>query len=139
MQQRRSLSAILALGFLLVSPMAWGCEGTSVQNCSMSDCPMTDQHEADGCHDSDSSSVHGSSSCDAGPEVWIACCDAPVDPEPAKVDSASARVHSTVPLIILAERIEVDPPPRPPDLISEAISSQQHELGRFTLLSSFLL
>jgi hypothetical protein len=100
---------------------------------------MPERTEVDGCKESETSSDHGPSSCDAGPEVWIACCDAPVDPEPAKVDSASSSDHGTSPLIILAERVEIEPPSRPPDLISEAISSQQHALGRFTLLSSFLL
>ena len=144
MRRQRTLVTILALGILLVSPMAWGCEGTGMQNCSMSDCPMPDQPAAGGCHEPDGVSgdgpAHdGAPGCDPGPEVWIACCDAPVDQEPAKVDSASAWVHSTVPLIVLAERVEPQARSRPPDLISEAISSQQHELGRFTLLSSFLL
>lgn len=139
MHQQRTAVAIIALGVLFVSPFAWGCEGTGMKNCSMSDCPMTEAPMADDCHDSSAPVEHDSSGCDAEPEVWIACCDAPVDQEPAKVDSASNWDHSTTPLIVLAERIEVQLPARPPDLISEAISSQQHELGRFTLLSSFLL
>jgi len=139
MRQRRIIVAILALGILFVSPFAWGCEGTGMQNCSMSDCPMTDEQPADDCHESAAMAEHDSSSCDAEPEMWIACCDAPIDQEPAKVDSASNWDHSTIPLIVLAETVEIQPPSRPPDLISEAISSQQHELGRFILLSSFLL
>lgn len=139
MRKRQTLSAILALGLLFVSPIAWGCEGTGMQDCSMSNCPMPDQQESAGCHEPDSSSDHGSSGCEPGPEVWIGCCQAPVEPEPAKLDSVSFGDHGTTPLVVLAERVEVEPPLRPPDLISEAISSQQHELGRFTLLSSFLL
>jgi len=100
---------------------------------------MTDEQPADDCHESAAMAEHDSSSCDAEPEMWIACCDAPIDQEPAKVDSASNWDHSTIPLIVLAETVEIQPPSRPPDLISEAISSQQHELGRFILLSSFLL
>lgn len=119
--------------------MAWGCEGPDMQDCSMSNCPMPDQQESEGCHEPDSSSDHGSSGCDAGPVMWIACCEAPVDPEPGKLDSVSCCDHDTTPLVVLAERVEVEPPLRPPDHIAEAISSQQHELGRFTLLSSFLL
>ncbi len=139
MRKRLTLSAILALGLLLVSPMTWGCEGTGMQDCSMSNCPMPDQQKSDSCHRADSSSDHDSSGCDASPVIWIACCGAPGDPEPAKLDSASFCDHDTTPLVVLAERVEFEPPLRPPDLISETISSQQHELGRFTLLSSFLL
>lgn len=128
MWQRRTIVAILALGFLFVSPFAWGCEGTGMQNCSMSDCPMTDEQPVDDCHEPAPMTEHDPSSCDA-----------PIDQEPAKVDSAYNRDHSTIPLIVLTETVEIRPPSRPPDLISETISTQQHELGRFTLLSSFLL
>jgi hypothetical protein len=100
---------------------------------------MTDEKPADDCHESAPMAEHGSSSCDAQPELWIACCDAPIDQEPVKVDAASNWDHNTTPLIVLMETVEIQPHSRPPDLISEAISSQQHELGRFTLLSSFLL
>lgn len=139
MRQQRTLVAIFAFGVLFVSPFAWGCEGTGVQNCSMSDCPMTHESEVDDCHDSAAPPQHETSGCDAEPEVWIACCDAPVDQKPAKVESAAFLDHGATPLIVLAERVEIQPPSRPPDFVSEAISAQQHELGRFTLLSSFLL
>lgn len=110
-----------------------------MKSCSMSDCPMTEERAVDDCHESDDMTEHDSSGCDTGPETWIACCDAPPDQEPVKVESVSNWGHSPTPLIVLAESVEIRPPYRPPDLISEAISSQQHELGRFTLLSSFLL
>lgn len=139
MRQRQTLSTILALGILLVSPLAWACEGAGVQDCSMSNCPMPDQQGSVGCHESEASTDHSLSDCGADLEMWIACCEAPVDPEPAKLDAASSSTHGTTPLVVLAEQVEVDPPARPPDLIAEAISSQQHELGRFTFLSSFLL
>lgn len=139
MKQRRAIALTLALGVLLVSPIAWGCEGTGVQDCSMSDCPMTQQQEAEDCHQSAAPIEPDSFACDADPEIWIACCDAPIDQEPAKIDATSSSDHGATPLVILAERLEVQPPTRPPDLASEAISAQQHELGRFTLLSSFLL
>ena len=139
MQRRQTSVAILALGLLLVSPFAWGCEGTGMQNCSMSDCPMTDPQPVDDCHESVPMAEHESSSCDAQPESWLALCDAPIDQEPVNVDSAPNWDHSTTPLIGLAATVEIQLHSMPPDLISEAISSQQHELGRFTLLSSFLL
>ena len=139
MRQQRTFATILALGLLLLPPVAWGCEATGMLNCSMSDCPMPDQLESDGCHESEPVSDHALSGCDATPEAWIACCDAPVDREPAKVASAASWSQATTPLIMLAERIEPRSPSGPPDFISEAISARQHELGRFTLLSSFLL
>jgi len=110
-----------------------------MQNCSMSGCPMTEESMAEDCHQSAAPAEHTSAACDANPQAWIACCKAPIDQEPAKVDSASNWDHSTTPLIVLVETIKIQHPSRQPDLISEAISSQQHELGRFTLLSSFLL
>jgi len=139
MRQRRTLVAVLALGLILVSPFAWGCEGTGMQNCSMSDCPMTDPQPDDDCHQSAPMAEHETSSCDSQPEMWIALCDAPIDQEPVNVDSAPNLDHSATPLIGLAATVEIQPHSRPPDLITEAISSQQHELGRFTLFSSFLL
>lgn len=139
MRRQRTLVAILALGILFVSPLAWGCEGTGMQNCSMSSCPMTAEPEPDDCHESAAPAEHDSTGCDAESESWIAYCDAPVDQEPAKIDSASCWDHRTTPLVLSAEHLEIQPPSRPPDLISEVITSQQHELGRFTLLSSFLL
>lgn len=139
MQRQRSLAAMLALGILLVTPMAWGCQGTGMQNCSMSDCPMTDQRAAEGCHESRASSGHRSSGCDATPTVWIACCGTSARPESARIDSVTSWDHDVLPLTVPAERVQLEPPAAPPDLILEAISSQQHELGRFTLLSSFLL
>jgi hypothetical protein len=139
MRQIRTIATIFALGLLLVSPVAWGCEATGMESCAMSDCPMTDQLEADACHESEALSDQALSGCDAMPEAWIACCDAPVDQDPARVDAAMSWYQTTTPLIILAERVEPRPPSGPPDFISETISSRQHELGRFTLLSSFLL
>lgn len=137
--RRRTLVAILALGILFVSPFAWGCEGTGMQNCSMSDCPMTDEQPVDDCHEPAPMAEHDSSGCDAHPEMGFAFCEAPIDQEPVNVDSASNWDHGTTPLIVLVETIEIQPHSRPPDRISEVISSQQHEVGRFTLLSSFLL
>lgn len=139
MRQKRTFATILALGLLLLSPVAWGCEATGMQSCSMSDCPMTDQQESDACHESEPVSDHALSGCDATPEAWIACCDASADREPGKVESATSWSQATTPLVILTERIEPWSPSGPPDFISEAISARQHNLGRFTLLSSFLL
>jgi len=138
MQRQRTLAAIVALGILIVSPIAWGCEGADMKSCSMSDCPMSDMQEVDGCHEPTASSTQ-SFNCESGHQVLIACCDAPVDQEQAQVAAATFLKHGSTPLLLLPENVELHPPSRPPDSISQAISSQQHELGRFTLLSSFLL
>jgi hypothetical protein len=139
MRRQRIPLTILALGFLFVTPLVWGCEETGMQNCSMSACPMTDEPVADDCHDSAAPVERNPSDCDAEPDIWISCCDAPADQNPARVDAASIWDLSTTPLALSAEILEIQPPPRPPDWISVAISTQRHELGRFTLLSSFLL
>ena len=139
MRQQRTFATILALGLLLLPPVAWGCEATGMLNCSMSDCPMPDQQESDGCHEAEDLLDQGSSGCDAGPEIWTGYCDAPVEQDSARVDSEAYRDQTAAPLIMLAERIEPRSPSGPPDFISEAISARQHDLGRFTLLSSFLL
>jgi hypothetical protein len=100
---------------------------------------MTEEREVDDCDESDEMAEHDSADCDSGPEAWIACFEAPADLEPVKIESASNWDDSPTPLIVLAESVEIRPPYRSPDLIPETISSQQHELGRFTLLSTFLL
>ena len=139
MKPRRAIVAIFAFGILFVTPSAWGCEGTDMQNCSMSDCPMVQERPVEGCHESAAPSQPDSSGCDTESASWIACCDAPLDREPAKTGSASIWDQSATPLVVLAERVELQPPARPPDGRSEAVSAQWHELGRYTLLSSFLL
>ena len=139
MRQQRTFATILTLGLLLLTPVAWACEGRGMQNCSMSECPMAVQQESDDCHKSEDTSDHSSPSCTAAPEAWIAYCDTAGGPEQARIDSMRSRDHGTTRLIILAERMVPRSPSRPLDFISETVLSQQHELGRFTLHSSFLL
>lgn len=111
-----------------------------MDNCSMSDCPMDSQKQDIGCHDSTGSREdHGWSSTAAGPQTLIACCDVPVDQEPVQIDAGIAQNHGTTPLMVLAERVDLRPPCKPPDSISQTVSSRQYEMGRCTLLSSFLL
>lgn len=139
MHKKRTISAMLAFGLLFGSPLAWGCEWASMQDCSLSACPMTDHHAAKGCHEAAVTPAEISSACDAQPQASIECCASPAEPEPARMDSQSIWDDNVSPLTVLADAVQQPPPSRPPDLVSNAISSQQHELGRFTLLSSFLL
>lgn len=99
---------------------------------------MNEERQTEDCHDSAAPGGQEPPGCDA-PEAWIACCDAPVNREPAKIDAPSLLDESTTPHEVLVGRIELQPPCAPPDLISETLFAQQHELGLFTLLSTFLL
>ena len=139
MLQQRILVAVIALAALCVAPLAWGCEGTGMRDCGMSDCAMAMEPVAGDCHVSDALAEGDSTGCNSQPEMWIACCDAPVDPEPAKFDPGSTRDLGTTPLDLLVEQVEIEPPTGPPDSLAEIISTRQHEQGRFILLSSFLL
>ncbi len=94
--------------------------------------------EMEGCHAPSSHTGHDSSGCSAEPDAGIECCSGPVDQEPARFETTTSLHEGSSPLVTLAERVEVRAPSRPPASISEAVSSQRHELGRFTLHSSFL-
>ncbi len=102
-------------------------------------CPMPAPQESDGCHKPETSLDGASSGCGEVGEASLAHCLAPVEQDPANLDAPSLGQQITVRVVTLAERVEIKPPIRPPDRFPDAISSQQHQLGRFTLLSSFLL
>ena len=139
MSKLRKNTAVVVLGFLCLSPFAWSCEGNETQSCSMSDCPMPGETLVSDCHQSDERADSESAVTDDGHRAWIACCESPIDNAPADFDSSlcwhdhsSFRTH-------LAGQIETQPPAWAQDSVAQSISSQQHKLGRFTLLSSFLL
>lgn len=67
------------------------------------------------------------------------CCTAPLDREP--IDSAPAAQVELSSSLLLDQVEALDPKPRQEPLASSdaTIASQRHELGRYTLLSSFLI
>jgi hypothetical protein len=138
-RQPLSLPLVLVLGVLLGSPFAWGCEVMAVPSCSTADCPMAALPGMEGCHAPSSPTGHDASGCSAEPDSGIGCCSGPAHQEPARFESATSSQESSSPLVILAERVAVPAPSRPPDSIPDALFSQRHELGRFTLHASFLL
>ena len=139
MQPKQIIGAMLALGLLFGSPLAWGCEWASMQDCEMSSCPMTEQEPVDSCHGEGLPSSQMLSDCDSEPELAIDCCEAPIEQEPAKIGSQSTWSDGGSPLVVLADAVRQPPPLMPTNLAADAVSAQQHDLGRFTLLSSFLL
>ncbi len=139
MRRRRSISAVFVLLWLLVPPVAWSCESTGMESCGTSYCPMLNPQGAKGCHEPETSIQQGSSGCEEAGEALLAYCLVPVEQDPVHLDSPSLDQQVTVRVVTLAGRVEIKPPIGPPDRVREAISSRQHELGRFTLLSSFLL
>lgn len=130
MKKRQRLVAIFALGILIAAPTVWGCEQGDTQSCSMSACPMMDAKDSSDCQEPREPAEHNAS---------VACCDTPRDQEPATIETLSGLDSRTTPIPHLAGHIETRPPARPPDTLFEVISSRQHELGRFTLFSSYLL
>ena len=138
-RHRRSLPVILALGVLLVTPLAWGCEATDVQSCSTSDCPMAALPGMEDCQAPSSSTGHDSPGCSAEPDAAIECCAGSGDREPVRLESTTSLQDGSSPLSMLAERVEARPPSRPPDSIPEDLASRRHGLGRFTLHASLLL
>jgi len=136
MLSRRTIYVLTGVLLLLSSPVAWGCESTDTSDCQMSACPM--------------SGAGGSMpDCDAGDgssrdrravaPVPSACCSAPLDREP--IDSAPTAQFDLSSSLPLDEVDSIDPQLWLEPLASSdaTIASQRHELGRYTLLSAFLI
>jgi hypothetical protein len=136
MISRRTLAALIGVLLLLASPMAWGCDSVDTGVCQMSACPMSGAGSSmPGCHEgAGTSQDRGSLTPAAG-----ACCQAPIDREP--IDSAPAGQLDLSSSLLLAEVVQSRVEERLEPLVSSdaTIASQGHELGRYTLLSSFLI
>ena len=137
MVRRRTLVALIGALLLLASPMAWGCDSMDTGDCQMSACPMSGAASSmPGCHEGAGASPDRGSLTPAA----SACCQAPVDREPIDVAPVGQLDPSTS--LLLAEVVQstVEIPLEPPLVSSDTtIASQGHELGRYTLLSSFLI
>ena len=136
MISRRTLAALIGVLLLLASPMAWGCDSVDTGVCQMSACPMSGAGSSTpGCHEgAGTSKDRGSLTPAAG-----ACCQAPIDREP--IDSAPVGQLDLSSSLLLAEAVQstVEEPLEPLVSSDATIASQGHELGRYTLLSSFLI
>ena len=91
MREPKTITAILGVGMLLLSPFAWGCERTDMRDCTMADCSMmADMQDDEGCHEPTESQGHESAGCSHGPEFGTSCCDAPIGQQPALIDFVAA-------------------------------------------------
>jgi hypothetical protein len=135
MIRRRILCALVAGLFLVTSPAAWGCETTDVAACQMSACPLSGGSGTAGCH----RSAGTAPGADSMGTTAGSCCDAPLDRDPIDTvpinhwlpSPTDARIEAGSP--VTEEGLE-------PLANSDAtVRSQTHELGRYTLLSTFLI
>ena len=133
---RRTIYVLMGVLLLLSSPVAWGCDSTDSGVCQMSACPMTGAGTSmPDCHEAgDESRDRGSLAPAAS-----ACCSAPLEREPIESAPTAQLNHSSS--LLLDEVESIDPQPWLEPLVSSdaTIASQRHELGRYTLLSSFLI
>ncbi len=106
----------------------------------MQECPFSGSQIAGGCHEAAESSQDPSVTDGRSvPGAQFGCCVAPMDPDTGKATSGTVRELISTSLTASIESI-VPRRPRPPsDLMVRTVASQVHDLGRFTLLSSFLL
>lgn len=137
-RQRKNLLMLLAFVSLLVSPVFGGCEASGAQECGMSACPMEAPSTSSACHDGASIVDSAFESCDDKP-MSIACGAGPADLAPARIDAPSTAAPASVTLLLLTEIPSGAEPGQPPDESFFAVNSRLHQVGRFTLLSSFLL
>jgi hypothetical protein len=62
-----------------------------------------------------------------------------MDPDTGMATSATSRELISTSLTVSIESVAPRQPRLPSDLMARTVASQVHDLGRFTLLSSFLL
>ena len=139
MRHLSNIVVLVALAVLLVSPVAWGCDGTGMQECDMPDmppdCPMSQEHGSSHCGQDDEEPA----GCDGQTAISVDCCEVTADRAPAEDSPRSFSVsRQDLEANVMAGVQSKAPPPLPADA-TFVIRTQQHELGRFTMLSSFLL
>jgi hypothetical protein len=89
------------------------------------------------------------SGCDSGQEdsreydvrvnAWLGCCDTTVGQEPVEAIVGSQPDLRGAPLMVEFGVLELHAPTPPSIAAARVLQSQLHSLGRFTLLSSYLL
>lgn len=137
MKRSAKVIALLALVALLGPPTAWGCAETGMPDCSMAGCEMTDPNDSkmSDCHDEQQESR----SCDVEAKMSFDCCDMSAAQEPVEATGDDLSNLRTESMTVEVGELETVVVPQPPLAAFRSIQSRQHALGRFTLLSSFLL
>jgi hypothetical protein len=144
MRDQKAIVATVALGVLLASTGAWGCPNADGQSCTMADCPMAEERPGNDCHDGmqmDESPMAGATiqSCEASSPLWIGCCDSPTSDDPARLETTDFQVGDAQDSGAPVGRIEPPSPTAPPRFAADLLSARDHDVGRYTLLSTFLL
>lgn len=141
MRRQRSIWVLTAtVQLLLVStPATWGCGSDATGACPMSDCPMAIPETDMGCHDPVPVDDQDQTACDSASQDMIACCDAPAELQPVGLESPRSATDSATPAVLVVGGVESLSPAHPPDRVLHRIASKRYEMGRYTLLASFLL
>ena len=82
MRRCRLVSAVFVLGLLLLPPVAWSCESTGMESCSMAHWPMLNPQGAEGCHEPATSIQQGSAGCEEVGEAVLGYYLVPVEQDP---------------------------------------------------------
>ncbi len=135
MRNTTYILALLLLGVVLVSPTAWGCESSQMSECSLANCPMNAEQVSPNCQQMNGHSA----GCGSREAISDACCGEPRG-EPLAEQAVGQSSNSRVaPPIAAFGEIGLEPPPLLPADATKVICTKQHEVGRFTILSSYLL
>ena len=136
----RKVSIAIALASLFLTPVAWGCERGDMEGCSMSACPlMSASQRMPDCHGPSPALSSAHQGCDLAAVAQVDCCAGRVSPEPTTLSSSAPTNPEPSPLVPRTEGLAVEAPPRPPERAWMALETRTHDLGRFTLLSAYLL
>lgn len=141
MTNRETLTAVTGILLVLMSsPVAWGCDSMEAASCQLSACPMSSaisgaENAVPPCH----SGSEGTQDRGSLAPAASACCQAPVDREPidsasnGQIDLSSSLLLAEVDVVAVQEKVQ-----KPLDSAA-TVASQRHELGRYKLLSAYLI
>jgi len=136
MTSRKLLCALIGALLLLASPMAWGCDSRDMTSCQMAPCTMSVAGSSmPDCHETAGASQNRGSLAPAS----SACCQAPLDREPIDSAPTSQIDLSSTPFLAEVDMVAVQEELETPSDSDTTVASQRHELGRYTLLSSYLI
>jgi hypothetical protein len=137
MKRSAKITAVLALVALLAPPTAWGCSDSGMEDCGMASCGIPDDMKMPDCHSGQQ--MQESKSCDVEANISLDCCGMSAAQEPVEATGEGLSQVRSEPLMVEAGELKEEVDPSPPMAATQALHTQQHSLGRYTLLSSFLL